>query len=102
MVIEGVQEELEVEAGPPVKPELLVTPPTKRSKPNVTTIFKEAERENQEKHLLMFKDIVQSFSESMEAMQATTEKLLEAVVPPAPQQQVRCQASCQETKAPLP
>ena len=40
MVIEGVQDELELEAGPPLKQELLVTPPTKRSKPNVSAIFK--------------------------------------------------------------
>ena len=32
IVIEGVQEELELEDGPPLKQELLVTPPTKRSK----------------------------------------------------------------------
>jgi hypothetical protein len=60
MVIEGVHEELELEAGPPFKQELLVTPPTKRSKPNISTIFKEAvdsikesERKSQERQLLM-------------------------------------------------
>jgi hypothetical protein len=37
-----VQEELELETGPPLKQELLVTPPTKRSKPNISSIFKEA------------------------------------------------------------
>ena len=42
MVIEGVKEELQLEAGRPLKQELLVTPPTKRSKPNVSTIFKNA------------------------------------------------------------
>jgi len=109
MVIERVQEELEMEAGRPLKEELLLTPPAKRSKPNVSTIFKEAvesikesERESQERQLLIFKDIVQGSSESMKAMQSTTEKLLQAVVPPAPQKQVRRQDSCQETKAPLP
>jgi len=38
--IEGVQEELELEAGHPIKQVLLVTSPTKRSKPNVSTILK--------------------------------------------------------------
>jgi hypothetical protein len=37
-----VQEELELEAGSRLKQELLVTPPSKRSKPNVSTIFKDA------------------------------------------------------------
>jgi hypothetical protein len=35
-----VQEELELEAGHPIKQVLLVTSPTKRSKPNVSTILK--------------------------------------------------------------
>ena len=59
--------------------------PTKRSKPDVSTVFqkavesnKESERESQERQLLIFKDIVQSFSESMKAMQATTVELLQA------------------------
>ena len=92
MVIEGVQEEWELEAGSHLKQELLVTPPSKKSKRNVSTIFKEgvewirkSERESQERQLLIFKDIVQSFSESMKPMQGTTERLLQAVVPPAPQ-----------------
>jgi hypothetical protein len=62
MVIEGVQEELELEAGSSLKQELIVTPPTKKSKPNVSTILKEAadltkesEREIQERKLLIFK-----------------------------------------------
>jgi hypothetical protein len=75
MVIEGVQEELRLEAGNPLKQEFLVTPPFQRSRPDVSTFFKEAvesikesERESPERQLLIFKDIVQSFSESMKAM----------------------------------
>jgi len=96
MVIDGVQEELGLEAGAPLKQELLVTPPAKRSKANVSSVFKESvesikesERESQERYLLIFKDIAQSFSESVKAMQATTENLLQGVVPPAPHQQFR-------------
>jgi len=40
MAIEGMQEELELEAGPPLKPAMLVAPPTKRSQPNVSTIYR--------------------------------------------------------------
>ena len=68
MVIERVQEELEMEAGRPLKEELLLTPPAKRSKPNVSTIFneavesiKESERESQQRQLLLSKDTVQFF-----------------------------------------
>ena len=42
MVIEGVREMLEVEAGPTLKQELLMTSPNKRPNSNVSTTFKEA------------------------------------------------------------
>jgi len=66
MVIEDMQEQLELEAGPFLKQELLVTPPTKRSKPTVSAIFKEvvesmkeSESESHERQLLIVQDIVQ-------------------------------------------
>ena len=70
MVIEGVQEELELEAGSPLKQAMLVASPTKRSKPNVSTIFKEAGESFKqcERGSLIFKDIVLNFSESMKAI----------------------------------
>jgi hypothetical protein len=68
MVIEGLQEEFELEGGPPVKPEFLVTLLTKKSKPDVSTVFKEAlksikecERDSQDRQLLIFKLLFRVF-----------------------------------------
>jgi len=68
MVIEGLQEEFELEGGPPVKQEFLVTVLTKKSKPDVSTVFKEAlksikecERDSQDRQLLIFKLLFRVF-----------------------------------------
>ena len=68
MVIEGLQEELKLEVGPPLEQELLVSPLTKTPKPNVISFFKnavmsikESERESQERQLLIFRKLFRVF-----------------------------------------